>query len=103
MIKQLTTVLGALWAIGLLVLALWAWRRGEEIAVYLGAHNQAIVTWSARCAAVALAAAAEGLLAMLVIGNLWRRDAFTSAVGLSAALIFMLSLVSAVALGLAGR
>ena len=33
----------------------------------------------------------------------WRRDLITSALGLSAALVFVLSAASAVALGLAGR
>jgi hypothetical protein len=106
---KLTTVLAALLSLALLVAALWGWRRGEALASGWGASNLAIVTWAVRCGAVALGAAAEGLLAWLVIENIWRqqpppqRDPFTLALGLSAALVFMLSAASAVALGLAGR
>src|SRR5437763_817147 len=99
------TILAALLSLALLVAALWVWRRGEALASAWGAANLAVVTWAARCGAVALGAAAEGLLAWLVIGRIWRRqrDPFTLALGLSAALVFMLSAASAVALGLAGR
>ena len=107
---KLTTVLAALLSLALLVAALWGWRRGEALASGWGASNLAVVTWAVRCGAVALGAAAEGLLAWLVIGNIWRqqqrprqRDPFALALGLSAALVFMLSAASAVALGLAGR
>ena len=103
-----TTVFAALLALALLVTALWAWRRGEALASAWGVSNLAVVTWAVRCGAVALGAAAEGLLAWLVIGGIWRRqvrqrDPFALALGLSAALVFMLSAASAVALGLAGR
>ena len=104
---KLTTVLAALFSLALLVAALWGWRRGEALASGWQVSNLAVVTWAVRCGAVALAAAAEGLLAWLVIGKIWRqqvqRDSFSLALGLSAALVFMLSAASAVALGLAGR
>lgn len=95
--------LGGVWGVGLLVLALWAWRNNEEAASFLQGHNRAVVAWAVRCAAVALIAAGEAVLGMLVIGNLWRHDLFTRVLVLSAALVFMLSTASAVALGLAGR
>jgi hypothetical protein len=107
---KLTTVLAALFSLALLVAALWGWRRGEALASAWQVSNLAVVTWAVRCGAVALGAAAEGLLAWLVIGKIWRqpqrpqqRDPFTLALGLSAALVCMLSAASAVALGLAGR
>ena len=95
--------LGGIWGVGLLVLALWAWRNNEEAATVLHAHNRVVVAWAMRCAAVALVAAGEAVLGILVIGNLWRHDLFTRVLVLSAALVFMLSTASAVALGLAGR
>ena len=101
--RSIWTTLGASFGVGFLVLALWAWRRDEDLATRMGAHNLAVVTWAVRCAAVALVAAAEALLLLLVIANVWRRDLITSALGLSAALVFVLSAASAVALGLAGR
>jgi hypothetical protein len=111
---KFTTVIAAMLSLALLVAALWGWRRGEALASGWDVSNLAVVTWAVRCGAVALGAAAEGLLAWLVIGKIWRpqpqpqqrpphRDPFMLALGLSAALVFMLSAASAVALGLAGR
>lgn len=103
MLRKTFISLGSAWALGLLVLALWAWRNDETLATYFGAHNFRIATWAVRCAAISLLAAGEACIGLLVIGNIWRRDWFTNALGLSAALVCMLSTASAVALGLAGR
>src|SRR5437016_3503105 len=101
--RSISSTLGGCLGVGLLVLALWAWRLDEDLATRMGAHNLTVVTWAIRCAAVALIAAAEALLLLLVIANVWPRDLLTSILGLSAALVFVLSAASAVALGLAGR
>ena len=106
--RTIGAILGGIWGVGLLVVALWAWRRQEAVATYFAPHILAVVSWAVRCGAVALAAAGEGILATCVVGNVrparvGRRDAFAGVVGLSAALVFMLSAASAVALGLAGR
>ena len=101
--RKTLILLGGAWGVGLLVLALWAWRNNDEAATFLHARNRVVFAWAVRCAAVALIAAGEAVLGMLVIGNLWRHDLFTRVLVLSAALVFMLSTASAVALGLAGR
>jgi hypothetical protein len=101
--RTIWTILGACLGVTVLVLALWAWRRDEDLATRFGAHNLALVTWAVRCAAVALVAAGEAQLVFLVIANVWRRDLLTNLLGLSAALVFALAAASAVALGLAGR
>ena len=101
--KSISLIFGGGWALGLLVLALWGWGRSADVARFLGSHNVAVAALSVRCAAVALGAAAQGILVWLVVGTIYRRDLFTSAVALSAALICLLSAVSAVALGFAGR
>jgi hypothetical protein len=103
MLRKTFISLGSAWGLGLLILALWAWRNDETLATYLGAHNLRVATWAVRCTAISLLAAGEAFIALLVLGNIWRRDWFTNALGLSAALVFMLSTASAVALGLAGR
>ncbi len=103
MLQKIIVILGGIWGLGLLVIALWAWRNNENAAAYLHAHNRIVFAWSVRCAAVALIAAGEAVLAVFVIGNLWRRDLFTQLLVLSAVMVFMLSFASAVALGLAGR
>lgn len=103
MLQKTLLFLGSIWGVGLLVLALWAWRNNEDAATYLHAHNRVVYAGAVRCAAVALVAAGEAVLAVFVIGNLWRRDLFTKLLVLSAVTVFMLSVASAVALGLAGR
>ncbi len=101
--KQIALIFGGGWGLGLLVLALWSWTRSAEVARFMGSHNVAVASLSVRSAAIALAAAGEGLLAWLVVGTVYGRDLFARAVGLSATVIVLLSAVSAVALGLAGR
>ena len=95
--------LGGAWGVVLLVLALWAWKSDEDLATRLGAHNLRIEIWAVRCAAVALTAAAEALLMLLVVRLIYKKDAITSILGGLAMLVSMLSAVSAIALGLAGR
>jgi hypothetical protein len=101
--RTISMCLGAASSVVLLVLALWAWRREEDFAALLGAHNLRIAGWSAKCTAVALVAAGEAILLLLVIRPAFKRDAFTSILAPLAVLVFMLSAASAVALGLAGR
>lgn len=103
MLRKTFILLGSIWGVGLLVLALWAWRNNEDAATYLHAHNRHTFGWAVRCTAVGLIAAGEAVLVVFVIGNLWRRDLFTKLLVLSAVTVFMLSVASAVALGLAGR
>ena len=74
-----------------------------EVARFIGSHNLSIASLSIRCGAVAKAAAGEGLIAWLVVGTWYARDLFAKGVALSAAVLFILSAASAVALGLAGR
>ena len=103
MLRKSLLFAGSIWGVGLLVLALWAWRNNGNVAFFLGAHNLAVASWSVRCGAIAILAAGEAILVMMVLGNIWRRDWLTKALGLSAALVFLVSGASAVALGLAGR
>ena len=101
--RSMTVFLGGAAGVAMLIVALWAWHRDEDIATRMGLHNLKVATWAVRCGAVAMVAAAEALLAGLVVGSIYKRDAFTSMLGLSAALVFVLCAASAVALGLAGR
>src|SRR2546421_2407087 len=94
--KSIAMIFGGGWGLGLLVLSLWAWGRSSEVARFMGSHNLPVAALSVRCAAVALAAAGEGLLAWLVVGTWYGRDLFASAVALSATVLFLLSAASAV-------
>jgi hypothetical protein len=87
-----------------LVLGLWTWQRGPVLIDYLHATRLPLATWATRAAAVALAAAGEALVALVVIGNLWsRRDAVTRFLGKSATAVFALAALAAVTLGLMAR
>jgi hypothetical protein len=101
--RNIAAIFGGILGVGLLVAAFWGWQRDEAIAAYVGGRNLAVLAWAVRCAAIAVLAVGEGVLVLLVVARVWRRDVFTTAVALSAALVFMLSGASAVALGLAGR
>src|SRR5690349_19292573 len=103
MTKPIALIFGGGWGLALLVLALWSWSRSADVARFMGSHNVTVASLSIRCAAIALAALGEGLLAWLVVGTCYARDLFAKAVALSAAVVFLLSAASAVALGLAGR
>jgi hypothetical protein len=92
---------GTVTAIVLMVAALWAWQAGPHLA--FDANQPDVALWAVRSAAVAAGALAQALAVVLVLGNLYRRRRLDAAVGLTAAAIFAVALVSAVALGLAGR
>ena len=87
----------------LVMAALWGWQRCDQIAALWAQGPVVVGIWSVRCAAVALGAAGEAVLLFGVVWPVFKRDALSSALGLSALLVMALCLVSAVALGLAGR
>ena len=68
-----------------------------------GLERAAVALWAVRSAAIGAAASAQAVLLVFVIGRLYRRDWFSDFLGFSAALLFALALVGAVALGLASR
>jgi hypothetical protein len=87
----------------LLVAALWGWQRCDQIAGLWADGRYGLGMWSVRCAAVGLGAAGEAILLPGVVWQVFKRDALSKALGLSALLVMCLCLASAVALGLAGR
>lgn len=101
MVGRISIGAGTIAAIVLIVAALWAWQAGPHLA--LDADRPDVALWAVRSAAVAAGALAQGLAVALVLGNLYRRGRLDAAIGVTAAVVFAVSLVSAVALGLAGR
>ena len=96
--------IGGIVAVALMVVALWAWQHAAEVASDGGAARPYVAAWAVRSAAVAAAAAAQGVLLVAVVGRVYQRHGpVDAALRLSAAIVFMVALVSAVALGLAGR
>ena len=95
---------GAAVSIALLVLGLWAWQHSAEVASDGGAARPYVAKWAVRSAAVAAAAAAQAILLIAVVGRAYNRHGVLDDVlRLSSILVFAVALVSAVALGLAGR
>ena len=102
--KAVSLVGGGMVSVALMVLGLWAWQHAAEVATDGGAARPYVATWAVRSAAVAAAAAAQAVLLVVVVGRVFRRHrALDDALRLSALLVLVVSLLSAVALGLAGR
>ena len=93
--------IGAVGAMVLMLLAFWVW--GQSQAWTASMSRPDVAAWAARSAAVAFASAAQVVLLTFVIGAIYQRDLFGNVLRLCAGLLCSISLVSAVALALAGR
>jgi hypothetical protein len=89
-----------LFAVGLLVVAIWLWANAASLSV--GRTRPTLSLWAVRLAAVSVAAVAQ-VIALTVGGRVYRRDVPSDMLRLSGLLIGMLAGVGAIALGLAGR
>ena len=95
---------GAVASVVLLVASLWAWQHAAEVASDGGAARPYVAKWAVRSAAVAAAAAAQAVLLIAVVGRVYgRHGVLDDVLRLTAVLVVAVALVSAVALGLAGR
>jgi hypothetical protein len=101
--RMVWIALGAVAAVGLIVAGLWGWQRAEAVVAMVGWEKRTIGAWSVRCGAAALVALAEAVLLVVVVGRVYRPDAFCGVAKLSALVVCMVCTVSAIALGLAGR
>ena len=88
-------------SLALVVGGLWLWQNAAFLAS--DASRPDVAGWAIRSGAVAAVAAAQALLSFFVVAALFRRDFFTSAVRFTAGLVGGAAIVSAVALGFAGR
>jgi hypothetical protein len=101
MSSTLGRALIVLFSLGLVVGGLWLWQQAPVLAS--DASRPDVAGWAIRSGAVAAVAAAQALLSFFVISSLFRRDFFTSAVRFTAGLVGGAAIVSAIALGFAGR
>ncbi|HLL88933.1 MAG TPA: hypothetical protein VK324_06495 [Tepidisphaeraceae bacterium] len=92
---------GTVVTIGLVVVAMWAWQHAAGLTE--DAARPDVAAYAVRCAAVAAAAGAQVVLLLAVVGRIYRRGGVDGAVATVAVVVGTVSLVSAVALGLAGR
>lgn len=107
MLATVLTPLGAAVALLLMVSALWTWGRAGWIAA--DATRPDVARWAVRSAAVAAGATAQLLLLTFVAGRIFRPRGIQSGnfsadlARLTMGLVAGVAIVSAVALGLAGR
>ncbi len=93
---------GALATITLVFLSLWGWRHAAEL-VAEHATRPYVAAWAVRSAAIAAAASAQAILLTLVVGGIYPRRLSDDVLRVLAGLVGSIALVSAIALGLAGR
>ena len=99
-----TALVGSLVTVVMMVAALYGWRHAADLAGDWGASRPYVAALGVRSGAVALAAAAQVVLLTLVVGRLFaRRQLVDEVLRLAAGLVAALAVVSAIALGLAGR
>ena len=102
--RAVSLIGGAAASVALLVVGLWAWQHAAEVASDSSVARPYVAKWAVRSAAVAAAAAAQAVLLIAVVGRLYNRHGVLDAVlRLSAVLVFAVAVISAVALGVAGR
>src|SRR5690349_15859261 len=88
-------------ALGLVVGGLWCWRNASALASALGAAEGPLMARAFRSAAVCSVAAAQVLLLVVVVDSVYRRDALSLMLKVSAILVFVVAAVAALALGFA--
>jgi hypothetical protein len=102
MTRKIAMVAAGVLALSLMVLALWAWGQAGALTAY--ATRPEVARWAVRSAAVSAGAIAHLLVLSVVIGQLTeRRSVAASVMRITAGLVGSIALVSAIALGLAGR
>jgi uncharacterized membrane protein len=87
----------------LMVICLWTWQSAPTLAFNPNRSDDQAMVWAVRTAAIAAGALAQTVLLVFVIGNLYRTRLSDVLLRLLTATVFAVSLVSAIALGLAGR
>ena len=98
---KVNVVFGSLVAALLVVVALWTWQEGTQLAIEK--EGGPAVLWAVRAAAVAAVALAQGVLLIAVVGNVYRTRSIDLALRVLTATVFAVSLIGAIALGMAGR
>ena len=98
---KVNVVFGSVVAAVLVVAALWTWQEGTQL-VRDNDGGQAVL-WAVRAAAIAAVALAQGVLLVAVVGNVYRTRSTDMVLRVLTATVFAVSLIGAIALGMAGR
>lgn len=95
------SLIGSILTVAMLVVAMWILQQADLLSRSWGRPE--VATWAIRCSALAIAAAAEFLAIVMVIGALWRPTVAGEWLGRCAIFAFILLLGSAITLALIGR
>jgi hypothetical protein len=101
MASKISIAVGLVVSTALILISLWAWQQAPHL--QMDADKPEVILWAVRTASVAAGALAQTVLLVLVIGNIFRTRAIDVLFRVLTAAVFAVSLVSAIALGLAGR
>jgi hypothetical protein len=99
--KSFLISLGLIVSTGLVLISLWAWQEAPHL--QLDADRPEVILWAVRTAAIAAGALAQTVMLVLVVGNIYRTRAVDVLLRFMTGMVFAVALVSAIALGLAGR
>ncbi len=101
MVQKVLIGTGSILTAALMVVCLWTWQTAPHLA--MDASRPDVVLWAVRTAAIAAGAMAQTVLLVFVIGNLYHTRLLDLLLRFLTATVFAVSLVSAIALGMAGR
>ena len=103
-VRTTLMVQGVLVSLGLVVAGLWGWQQAQEIVLdHWLAGRPELAAWAVRIVAVAAVALAQVILIAFVAGRTYRRGVIDSALAVTAGAVFVLSVVGAIACGIAAR
>jgi hypothetical protein len=83
--------------------SLWAWQQSLDLVLDWGFARPAVAQWAVRSTSVAVIAASQVILLVPVAGRIYRRSIADTVMAFTAAVVFALASVSAIACGFAGR
>jgi hypothetical protein len=102
MTRWIVIVAAAIAAMGLLVAALWAWQASADRVADWDVLHPAQLLWAIRSGAIAAAALGEVVIFGVVAGQIFPRRRGDQVVVIACGGVFVLAIVAAVALGIAG-
>jgi hypothetical protein len=101
MFRRISIILGVFAGLSMVIAAMWSWHDAAQLAE--GTTRPDVTAWAVKSAAVALGAMAQAMFLTFIVSMIYRKDLFADVLRILAALVAGIALISAVALGLAGR
>jgi hypothetical protein len=101
--RAIIVIAAAIAAMGMVVAALWAWQGAPDMVDDWDVLRPDQMLWAIRSGAIAAAALAQVVIFGVVAGQFFPRRAGDQAVVIASAAVFVIAVIAAVALGMAGR